>query len=139
VHEDESVHDILDTIVNAGVFVYMCASAPPTPARADARASGAATPFALFGSALEDVGPGRLVALAAAVLAFRRLPWVVLLHWVIPALRNWRHGAFVGWCARPCLHARGRSRVRAGSGRSACPPFSTSPYACVPSGGCAPR
>jgi NhaP-type Na+/H+ or K+/H+ antiporter len=24
-HEDESVHDILDTLVNAAVFIYMCA------------------------------------------------------------------------------------------------------------------
>jgi hypothetical protein len=54
-------------------------------------------PFGLFGSAVAQVGPGRLVALAACVLAFRRLPWVTAMHWSIPALRSWRHGVFAGW------------------------------------------
>jgi NhaP-type Na+/H+ or K+/H+ antiporter len=107
-HEDESIHDILDTLINAAVFIYMYVrpqyGRPTSPfaciitiSDVKPSSSGATIPFDLFGYGALNIGPRRLVALAACIVFFRRLPWVTLMHWVIPALRNWRHGFFVGW------------------------------------------
>lgn len=58
---------------------------------------GASIPFSSFNDASLGLSVWRLIVLAIVILLFRRLPFVVALKPLIPALNTYRDAAFAGW------------------------------------------
>lgn len=83
VEEEDSFQDILDSLLNAAIFIYI----------------GAIIPWADYntGGTSLDIDPWRIVVLGIAVLAVRRLPWLVALSKAIPAVKNVSESLFAGW------------------------------------------
>ncbi|KAI7890666.1 Sodium/hydrogen exchanger family-domain-containing protein [Mucor mucedo] len=81
--ETEKAHlmEVVDILLNLSVFVYI----------------GATMPWSLFNSDLLQISVWRLVVLAILVLIFRRLPIVLALYKLIPAIKTWREAVFTGW------------------------------------------
>ncbi|KAG0264619.1 hypothetical protein BG011_006465 [Mortierella polycephala] len=75
------IQEIIDMLLNLACFVYI----------------GAAIPFSSFGDALLSLSVWRLVVLAIAILFLRRLPYMLIMKPLIPALTNYREAAFAGW------------------------------------------
>ncbi|KAI7886866.1 Sodium/hydrogen exchanger family-domain-containing protein [Mucor mucedo] len=82
-HETEEAHfqEVIDMMLNLAIFVYI----------------GAIIPWSDFTNAELGLTPWRLVAIAILVLFFRRLPIVVLLKPVMPAMKTYREAIFSGW------------------------------------------
>ncbi|KAL8671389.1 MAG: hypothetical protein Q9168_004102 [Polycauliona sp. 1 TL-2023] len=80
--KETHINDILDLVLNSSAFVYF----------------GAIIPWSQFvpGEFTPDITPWRLLGLLAAVLAFRRLPIVMLLKPLIPDIRTYREALFCG-------------------------------------------
>lgn len=70
---------VIDSILNASIFIYL----------------GALIPWSEFGQ--NGLAPWKLVLLAICLLAFRRLPWVMALWKCIPALPDTQQALFTGW------------------------------------------
>lgn len=83
VEEEDSFQDILDSLLNAAIFIYI----------------GAIIPWADYNTAASalQISPWRIVVLGICVLTVRRLPWVVALHRLIPAITNFQEALFAGW------------------------------------------
>ncbi|KAI9351914.1 Sodium/hydrogen exchanger family-domain-containing protein [Pilaira anomala] len=82
-HETEEAHfqEVIDMMLNLAIFVYI----------------GAIIPWSDFSNEAMGLTPWRLVAIAILVLFFRRLPIVVLLKPVMPAMKTYREAIFSGW------------------------------------------
>ncbi|CAM0135696.1 unnamed protein product, partial [Umbelopsis sp. WA50703] len=81
--ETEEAHfqDVIDMMLNLAVFVYI----------------GAIIPWEDFGNTELGLTPWRLVVIAILILIFRRLPILILLKPVMPALKTYREAIFSGW------------------------------------------
>ncbi|KAL0086965.1 Sodium/hydrogen exchanger family-domain-containing protein [Phycomyces blakesleeanus] len=81
--ETEEAHfqEVIDMMLNLAVFVYI----------------GAIIPWSDFGNAELGLTPWRLVVIAILILLFRRLPIVLLLKPVMPAMKTYREAIFSGW------------------------------------------
>ncbi|KAI8882354.1 hypothetical protein K501DRAFT_221365 [Backusella circina FSU 941] len=81
--ETEEAHfqEVIDMMLNLAVFVYI----------------GAIIPWSDFGNAELGLTPWRLVVIAILILLFRRLPILVLLKPVMPAMKTYREAIFSGW------------------------------------------
>ncbi|GJJ75615.1 sodium/hydrogen antiporter [Entomortierella parvispora] len=75
------IQEIIDMLLNLACFVYI----------------GASIPFSSFADSTLSLSVWRLVVLAIAILMLRRLPFVVALKPLIPALGSYREAAFAGW------------------------------------------
>ncbi|KAJ1949313.1 hypothetical protein EC988_004821 [Linderina pennispora] len=73
--------DVLDTLFNYTFFIYL----------------GAIVPWDTFSGSIEFITPGRLVAVSILVILFRRLPAVLAVTRLTPALVTFREAAFAGW------------------------------------------
>ncbi|KAI9305084.1 Cation/H+ exchanger, partial [Cunninghamella echinulata] len=80
--ETEEAHfqDVIDMMLNLAVFVYI----------------GAIIPWSEFGNTAIGLTPWRLVVIAILILFFRRLPIVLALKPVFPAIRTYREALFTG-------------------------------------------
>jgi NhaP-type Na+/H+ or K+/H+ antiporter len=83
--EDDTFQDVIDSILNASIFIYL----------------GALIPWSQFGQ--DGLVPWRLVVLCICILAFRRLPWVMALWHFIPSLPDTQQALFAGWCVSVSL------------------------------------
>lgn len=79
--EDNDFQEIIDTVLNMTVFVYI----------------GAIIPWADYSSAELQLTGWRVVVLGITVLVLRRPPWVIAATKLIPALRDFKESAFAGW------------------------------------------
>ncbi|KAG0168693.1 hypothetical protein DFQ28_000847 [Apophysomyces sp. BC1034] len=81
--ETEEAHfqEVIDMMLNLAIFVYI----------------GAIIPWSDFGNSALGLSPGRLVGIAILILFFRRLPIVILLKPVMPAMKTYREALFSGW------------------------------------------
>ncbi|KAF9192385.1 hypothetical protein BGZ51_005214 [Haplosporangium sp. Z 767] len=75
------IQEIIDMLLNLACFVFI----------------GASIPFSSFGDALISLSVWRLVVLAIAILFLRRLPYMLIMKPLIPALSSYREAAFAGW------------------------------------------
>ncbi|KAF9139082.1 hypothetical protein BG015_002168, partial [Linnemannia schmuckeri] len=75
------IQETIDMLLNLACFVYI----------------GASIPFSSFNNADLGLSVWRLIVLAIVILLFRRLPFVVALKPLIPALTTYRDAAFAGW------------------------------------------
>ncbi|KAI8063723.1 Cation/H+ exchanger, partial [Gilbertella persicaria] len=82
-HETEEAHfqEVIDMMLNLAIFVYI----------------GAIIPWSEFSNEALGLSTWRLVVIAVLVLFFRRLPIVVLLKPVMPAMKTYREAIFSGW------------------------------------------
>ncbi|KAN0062787.1 hypothetical protein ACQY0O_004983 [Thecaphora frezii] len=71
--------ELVDAVLNLGVFLYI----------------GTVVAWEEYGKA--ELGWGRMVALATAVLLLRRPPWVLAGKWWVAPLRGWRDAMFAAW------------------------------------------
>ncbi|GAA5822998.1 hypothetical protein JCM11251_004452 [Rhodosporidiobolus azoricus] len=77
--EEDTFQDVIDTLLDTATFIYI----------------GSIMPWSSFTS--EHLEPWRLVVLAIALLAFRRMPFVLGLYKLIPALDDFKQAVFAGW------------------------------------------
>ncbi|KAI1314578.1 hypothetical protein EDD11_001961 [Mortierella claussenii] len=75
------IQEIIDLLLNLACFVYI----------------GASIPFSSFGDAALGLSVWRMIVLAIVILLFRRLPFVMAMKPMIPALGSFREAAFAGW------------------------------------------
>ncbi|KAG0330543.1 hypothetical protein BGZ99_000014 [Dissophora globulifera] len=75
------IQEIIDMLLNLACFVYI----------------GASIPFSSFGDASIGLSVWRMIVLAILILMFRRMPFVVALKPLIPALTTYREASFAGW------------------------------------------
>ncbi|KAG0292641.1 hypothetical protein BGZ98_002507 [Dissophora globulifera] len=75
------IQEIIDMLLNLACFVYI----------------GASIPFSSFGDASIGLSVWRMIVLAILILIFRRMPFVVALKPLIPALTTYREASFAGW------------------------------------------
>ncbi|EXX51565.1 Nha1p [Rhizophagus irregularis DAOM 197198w] len=73
--------DVIDLLLNLAIFVYL----------------GTVIPWSSFNEADLGLSYWRLIVVAILILLFRRLPIVMALLKVIPALKTRREGIFAGW------------------------------------------
>ncbi|UZJ51572.1 hypothetical protein CBS101457_000892 [Exobasidium rhododendri] len=83
VEEEDSFQDILDSLLNAAVFIYI----------------GAIIPWSEYSSATSvvDIAPWRIVLMGICIIVLRRLPWVVAMWKAIPAITSFSEALFAGW------------------------------------------
>ncbi|SOV04827.1 related to Na+/H+-exchanging protein [Ustilago sp. UG-2017a] len=79
--EDNDFQEIIDTVLNMTVFVYI----------------GAIIPWSAYSSMELQLTGWRMVVLGITVLLLRRPPWVIAATKAIPALRDFKESAFAGW------------------------------------------
>ncbi|SJX62025.1 related to Na+/H+-exchanging protein [Sporisorium reilianum f. sp. reilianum] len=79
--EDNDFQEIIDTVLNMAVFVYI----------------GAIIPWADYSSPGLQLAGWRVVVLGITVLLLRRPPWVIAATKAIPALRDLKESSFAGW------------------------------------------
>ncbi|KAJ9477975.1 putative Na(+)/H(+) antiporter (putative) [Pseudozyma hubeiensis] len=79
--EDNDFQEIIDTVLNMAVFVYI----------------GAIIPWADYSSPELQLTGWRVVVLGITVLLLRRPPWVIAATKLIPALRDFKESSFAGW------------------------------------------
>ncbi|SPO22124.1 related to Na+/H+-exchanging protein [Ustilago trichophora] len=79
--EDNDFQEIIDTVLNMTVFVYI----------------GAIIPWADYSNPELQLTGWRVVVLGITVLLLRRPPWVIAATKAIPALRDFKESAFAGW------------------------------------------
>ncbi|CDS03569.1 hypothetical protein LRAMOSA00971 [Lichtheimia ramosa] len=81
--ETEEAHfqDVIDMMLNLSIFVYI----------------GAVIPWNEFHDPVLGLTWWRLVIIAILILIFRRLPIVLLLKPVMPAMKTYREALFSGW------------------------------------------
>ncbi|OZJ04209.1 hypothetical protein BZG36_02973 [Bifiguratus adelaidae] len=79
--DEAHIQDVIDMMLNLAMFVYI----------------GTIIPWHSFGDAALGLSPWRLVVIAILILLFRRLPIVVALKPIIPAVKTYREAVFTGW------------------------------------------
>lgn len=73
-------HAVIDGLLDTATFIYI----------------GTIIPWSEFSN--EYLTPWKLVLFAICILLFRRLPAMMAVYKIIPALEGWREGVFAGWC-----------------------------------------
>lgn len=81
--EESNFSSTIDLLANCAMFIYL----------------GATMPFSAWNNASLTLSPWRLVVLAIAILALRRLPTIFALQWWIPDIKTRREAIFAGHCA----------------------------------------
>ncbi|KAJ2789978.1 hypothetical protein H4R21_006613, partial [Coemansia helicoidea] len=79
--KDAHFQEVLDGLINVTFFIYF----------------GTIIPWDKFNNPELVLSPWRLILAAVLVLLLRRLPVVLLLTRITPALRNFRQSLFAGW------------------------------------------
>lgn len=81
--EEDTFQDIIDSLLNAAIFIYI----------------GAIIPWDAYNTGGTSLGisPWRIVVLGITVLVLRRLPGVFALQKAIPAVTSVTDAAFAGW------------------------------------------
>ncbi|KAJ1726468.1 hypothetical protein LPJ61_005165 [Coemansia biformis] len=79
--KEARLQDVLDTLFNQTFFIYL----------------GAAIPWGQLVGGAEFATPGRLAASALLIILFRRLPGLMAMARLIPAIRTFRESVFAGW------------------------------------------
>ncbi|CAO3695337.1 unnamed protein product [Rhizopus stolonifer] len=81
--ETEEAHfqEVIDMMLNLSVFIYI----------------GAIIPWSDFSNPVLGLEPWRLVVIAILILLFRRLPIMLILKPVMPAMTTYREALFSGW------------------------------------------
>ncbi|KAI9276283.1 Cation/H+ exchanger, partial [Sporodiniella umbellata] len=79
--EEVNFQEVIDTMLNLSVFVYI----------------GTIIPWWEFNNLDLGLEPWRLILAAFLILFFRRLPSVILLKPIIPAIKTYREAVFSGW------------------------------------------
>ncbi|KAK2051520.1 sodium/hydrogen exchanger family protein [Colletotrichum caudatum] len=78
----DEVNASIDVLLNFGGFIYL----------------GTVIPWSEFSSDMTGINPGRLFGLGALVLAFRRIPAVLLTYKLMPdTIKDWREALFMGY------------------------------------------
>ncbi|KAF9870207.1 sodium/hydrogen exchanger family protein [Colletotrichum karsti] len=78
----DEVNASIDVLLNFGGFIYL----------------GTIIPWNEFNSDITGISPGRLVGLGALVLAFRRIPAVLMTYKLMPnTLKDWKEALFMGY------------------------------------------
>ncbi|ELU42732.1 sodium/hydrogen exchanger family domain-containing protein [Rhizoctonia solani AG-1 IA] len=108
--EDSGFQDIIDMLLNAGIFMYI----------------GAIIPWYAYNDPTTGIVPWRVVVLAICVLLFRRLPWVVSIV---------SRQAFTN---RTNVHTHRYSTKRSQPFRPSTKPFSLDGLAPLEAGSCTP-
>jgi len=78
--EDTAFQDVIDTLLNTAIFLYI----------------GSVLPWNQFGN-FWGITPWRLVVLGILVMLVRRVPWVIAMAKLIPALPTFFEAAFAGF------------------------------------------
>ncbi|KAK3829036.1 MAG: Cation/H+ exchanger [Benniella sp.] len=92
------IQEIIDMLLNLACFVYI----------------GASIPFSRFHDLILELSVWRLIVLAIVVLIFRRMPFVIAMKPLIPALSTYREAAFAGWFGPIGVGAVYLSKIAAG-------------------------
>ncbi|GAA97563.1 uncharacterized protein L969DRAFT_91475 [Mixia osmundae IAM 14324] len=79
--EDHSFQDLIESLVNSAVFIYI----------------GTILPWSDFGNMAFQLTAWRLVVVAILILLIRRLPWVLLTYPWIPDIVDAREAVFAGF------------------------------------------
>ena len=79
--EETDFQEILDMLFNTAIFLYI----------------GMIIPWQDYSDMSIGLNGWRMVVLGILVILFRRLPWVMLMYKLIPALRSWQEACFTGW------------------------------------------
>ncbi|OLN81851.1 putative Na(+)/H(+) antiporter C3A11.09-like protein 1 [Colletotrichum chlorophyti] len=78
----DEVNASIDVLLNFGGFIYL----------------GTIIPWSEFSSDITGISPGRLFGLGAMVLAFRRIPAVLLTYKLMPnTIKDWKEALFMGY------------------------------------------
>ncbi|GKT64365.1 sodium/hydrogen exchanger family protein [Colletotrichum tofieldiae] len=78
----DEVNASIDVLLNFGGFIYL----------------GTIIPWSEFNSDITGISPGRLFGLGALVLAFRRIPAVLLTYKLMPnTIKDWKEALFMGY------------------------------------------
>ncbi|KAK2024394.1 sodium/hydrogen exchanger family protein [Colletotrichum zoysiae] len=78
----DEVNASIDVLLNFGGFIYL----------------GTIIPWSEFSSDITGINPGRLFGLGALVLAFRRIPAVLLTYKLMPdTIKDWKEALFMGY------------------------------------------
>ncbi|TEA20675.1 putative Na(+)/H(+) antiporter [Colletotrichum sidae] len=78
----DEVNASIDVLLNFGGFIYL----------------GTIIPWSDFSSDITGIGPGRLIGLGLLVLAFRRIPAVLLTYKLMPnVIKDWKEALFMGY------------------------------------------
>ncbi|KAK6215776.1 sodium/hydrogen exchanger family protein [Colletotrichum tabaci] len=78
----DEVNASIDVLLNFGGFIYL----------------GSIIPWSEFNSDVTGISPGRLFGLGALVLAFRRIPAVLLTYKLMPnTIKDWKEALFMGY------------------------------------------
>lgn len=78
--EKQVFSPVIDFFLNCGCFMYI----------------GAWLPFTSFDNPSLGISPWRLALLFLAILAFRRIPAILVLYRWIPEIETWRQALFAG-------------------------------------------
>ncbi|WFD34481.1 hypothetical protein MCUN1_001322 [Malassezia cuniculi] len=79
--EEHDFQEIIDMLLNTGIFLYI----------------GTIIPWGDYSNSELGLSGWRLVVLGICVILVRRLPWVMAMYKLIPALHDWKEAAFTGW------------------------------------------
>ncbi|KAI7875204.1 Sodium/hydrogen exchanger, partial [Lichtheimia hyalospora FSU 10163] len=79
--EESHFQEVIDMLLNLSVFVYI----------------GTIIPWREFGNSALGLSPWRLVVIAILILFFRRMPIVIALKPIMPAMKTYREATFSGW------------------------------------------
>ncbi|KAK1991943.1 sodium/hydrogen exchanger family protein [Colletotrichum falcatum] len=78
----DEVNASIDVLLNFGGFIYL----------------GTIIPWGEFSSDVTGISPGRLFGLGALVLAFRRIPAVLITYKLMPdTIKDWKEALFMGY------------------------------------------
>ncbi|KAK1594602.1 sodium/hydrogen exchanger family protein [Colletotrichum navitas] len=78
----DEVNASIDVLLNFGGFIYL----------------GTIIPWSEFNSDITGISPGRLFGLGALVLAFRRIPAILLTYKLMPdTVKDWKEALFMGY------------------------------------------
>ncbi|KAJ2705570.1 hypothetical protein FB645_002359 [Coemansia sp. IMI 203386] len=78
--EDTGLQEVLNGFLSMSFFMYF----------------GASIPWSAYTSA-NMLAPWRIVVTVIAIMVIRRLPIIMALYKIIPAIKNWQDALFAGW------------------------------------------
>src|SRR5207248_328069 len=84
--EEAHLQEVIDMLLNLAIFVYF----------------GAIIPWSTFFGSTNDINLWKLFLCSVMVLLFRRLPSILALMYIIPAIKTYREAVFTGWFGNHC-------------------------------------